>query len=131
MTQPDHATLVRTVLAELEQAWNAADGERFGAAFTADADFVDIRGSHHRGAPAIAHGHQAIFDTIYAGSVVAFEARAVAQIGDGAVLAVVEARLDAPAGPLQGVNRSTATILLVPEGERWAVRAFHNTLLAS
>ena len=33
----------------LEQAWNEADGRAIGERFTADADFVDIRGEHHSG----------------------------------------------------------------------------------
>jgi hypothetical protein len=33
------------LIGRLEQAWNEADGRTFGEPFTADADFVDIRGS--------------------------------------------------------------------------------------
>ncbi len=46
----------------LERAWNEADGRAFGEPFTADADFVTIRGEYLRGQEAIAAGHQAIFD---------------------------------------------------------------------
>ena len=37
------------VIQQLEDAWNAGDGVAFGAPFTTNADFVDIRGYHHRG----------------------------------------------------------------------------------
>ena len=37
-----------------------------------ESDFVNVRGEHHRGATAIARGHQGIFDTIYAGSTVRY-----------------------------------------------------------
>ena len=42
-----------TLFDRLEQAWNLADGDAFGAVFTDDCDFVDIRGAHHQGAPAV------------------------------------------------------------------------------
>ena len=56
------------VAAALTQAWNAADAEAFGRAFTDDADFVNIFGVHGVGRPAIVSNHQTIFDTIYRGS---------------------------------------------------------------
>ncbi len=37
------------LIVRLEQAWNEADGRAFGEPFAPDADFVDIRGEHHRG----------------------------------------------------------------------------------
>ena len=65
--------IVSDLVAELEKAWNAADGARFGRPFAEDADFVNIRGEHLRTREVIAKGHQAIFDTIYAGSVVRYQ----------------------------------------------------------
>jgi uncharacterized protein (TIGR02246 family) len=130
MNSIDHVSVVRDVVAELERAWNDADGAGFGAAFTPDADFVDIRGSHHRGADAIGHGHQAIFDTIYAGSTLGYSATTTAQVADELVLGIVDSTLDAPSGPLQGIHRSTATVLLVQDADTWKIRAFHNTLVA-
>jgi uncharacterized protein (TIGR02246 family) len=54
-------------IGRLERAWNEAEGRAFGEPFTADADFVDIRGEHHS-REAIAAGHQAIFASVYRGS---------------------------------------------------------------
>ncbi len=65
--------IVSDLVAELEEAWNAADGARFARPFADDADFVNIRGEHLRTREVIAKGHQAIFDTIYAGSVVRYQ----------------------------------------------------------
>lgn len=127
----DVARIVGDVLGELESAWNDADGARYGNAFTPDADFVDIRGSHHHGAGAIGHGHQGIFDTIYAGSTVAYTPRTSAQVFPDAILGIVESTLDAPTGPLRGVHRSTATALVVRDGDAWKLRSFHNTLVAA
>jgi uncharacterized protein (TIGR02246 family) len=124
MTSP--ATLHATsVIEQLEQAWNAADGAAFGAEFADEADFVDIRGGHHRGAAAIAHGHQALFDSIYAGSRVSYALEVARPVASGGVLAVVGATLDAPHGPMQGTHRARFTMVIADDG----VTAFHNTLV--
>jgi uncharacterized protein (TIGR02246 family) len=67
LTPADRATL-ENIVRQLEAAWNAMDGSAFAEPFAADADFVNIRGDHFRGQDAIAAGHAAIFQTIYAGS---------------------------------------------------------------
>lgn len=125
----DSSKVMGDLFAELEQAWNDADGARYGAVFTDDADFVDIRGVHHSGSGAIAGGHQAIFDSIYKGSTVHYTVRAVTPIADGCLLALTNARLDAPIGPLAGVNRSTASAVAIDDGGTWKMRLFHNTLI--
>ncbi|CAA9276254.1 MAG: hypothetical protein AVDCRST_MAG76-3693 [uncultured Acidimicrobiales bacterium] len=123
-------TIVTEAFARLEQAWNDADGNAFGAPFTVDADFVDIRGSRHHGAAAIAAGHQAIFDSIYRGSHVGYSLTDSASLASGCVLGLVDATLDVPTGPLTGTQSSTITAVLVDEAGTWRIRAFHNTLVS-
>ena len=121
--------IATTILEQLEQAWNAGDGAAFGAPFADESDFVNVRGEHHRGADNIAHGHQAIFDSIYAGSTVRFRldvARPVA----GAILAVASSTLDAPSGPLKGIHNARFTMVIAEQGDDWRVASFHNTLVA-
>jgi uncharacterized protein (TIGR02246 family) len=117
------------VLAHLERTWNQADGAAFGEVFTDDCDFVDVRGVHHTGAIDVGAGHQAIFDTIYRGSVVTYTAESARLIAPGVVVAVAGARLECPSGPLQGVNQARLTVVLTEEAGTWSVAAFHNTLL--
>ena len=69
----DDEAAVRSLFAALAGAWRRADGAGFAAAFTADADFVNIRGMAFGGREAIASQHQQIFDTIYRGSEAHFE----------------------------------------------------------
>ena len=69
----DSERIVSDLVSELEEAWNTADGARFARPFAEDADFVNIRGEHLRTREVIAKGRQAIFDTIYAGSVVRYQ----------------------------------------------------------
>jgi len=122
-------TSVAAILEQMEEAWNRSDGTAFGSVFTDDADFVNIRGEHHQGRVAISHGHQAIFDTIYAGSINRFQLDRVRQIAPDTIVAVVSSTLDAPTGPLEGVHQARFTITLVDDGGPMAVAAFHNTLV--
>ena len=128
-----HATTVlHDLVGELERAWNSADGGAFAAAFTDDADFIDIRGAHHHGRIEIGHGHQAIFDTIYQGSNVRYSVVSATPVGDSAVIGIIAATLDAPGGPLQGVHDSRISVVVVDDAAAgWRVRSFHNTLVVA
>jgi len=127
-TTSDATSVVAELVDRLEQAWNQGDGAAFARDFASDADFVNIRGEHHVGRPAIAAGHQGIFDTIYKGSTNHMELESARLVAEGTIVAVVRATLDAPVGPLQGINHARFTLVLVPHGDRWEVQAFHNTL---
>jgi len=117
-----------TMVQQAEEAWNAGDGLAFGSLFADESDFVDIRGGHHRGDGAhIGRGHQALFDSIYAGSTVRIRLDVTRPLESGCILAVATSTLDAPRGPLQGVNRSRMTMVIAEQGGRWAITAFHNT----
>lgn len=111
----------------LETAWNAADGENFGAVFTNDASFVDIRGDHHQSRTAIGKGHQAIFDGIYRGSKVHFEITSASVLGN-VVVAHAHIAMEAPGAPLPPNDGSTASFVVIDDGGTWRIAAFHNTL---
>ncbi len=114
----------------IESAWNAADGERYGAQFTDSTEFVNILGEHHRGNGSyIGAAHQRIFDTIYRGSVVRYTVDVVRALAPGVVIALATSTLDCPSGPLVGVHHSKMTVVLVEEGGSWKATAFHNTLV--
>ena len=49
-------TSVRTVIDQLELAWNSADGEAYGAPYAEDAEFVTVQGMRISGRHAIAAG---------------------------------------------------------------------------
>ena len=129
MSTVDPTAIATTRLEQLERAWNQADGAAFGQEFSPDADFVDIRGGHHRGHAAVAHGHQALFDLVYARSTIRYQLEAARVVAPGCVVAVATATLNAPSGPLQGVNRSRLTVAITEHHGRWSLTALHNTLV--
>ncbi len=126
ITEP--TTIATALFMHLERTWNRSDATTYSEAFAIDADFVDIRGVHHIGRAAIAAGHRQIFDTIYAGSTVHYELDRAREITPGCVVAVVAATLDAPHGPLRGVNHARYTLTIAEGDEGWQINAFHNTL---
>jgi uncharacterized protein (TIGR02246 family) len=50
------------------EAWNRADAEAFGAAFTEDADYITFVGTHYRGRAKIADAHDALWRKYLKGS---------------------------------------------------------------
>lgn len=131
-THDDEAEHIASeIFANLQEAWNDGNGDSFGAPFAEDADFVDLRGAHHRSRDAIANGHQAILDSIYKGSRVRYEVTTARNLTPDTVLAHVSGTLDAPTGPLAGTHACTVSAILARAGERWEITSFHNTLCIS
>jgi uncharacterized protein (TIGR02246 family) len=122
------ATRIATDLTNhLAASWNAADGERYGAVFTDDAAFVDIRGDQHRSRHAIGKGHAALFRGIYRGSTVNVSLTDATTIG-GVIVAHAHIAMEAPSAPLPPNDGSTATLVIVDNGGTWRIASFHNTL---
>jgi uncharacterized protein (TIGR02246 family) len=126
----DDLAQFKGLVASLGEAWNRADGAGFAAAFTDDADFVNILGMRVRTRQAIAAGHQQIFDTIYKASHADFTLAMSRLLADGVAVAHIEATLDAPGGPRPGRTNALATAVLTRGDEGWRIAAFHNTVVA-
>ena len=129
-THEDPAVIAAVAFDQLAAAWNHADGDAFGALFAEETDFVNIRGEHHRGGRTmVSQAHQAIFDTIYAGSTVNYQVDIARALTPGCVLAVVTSTLVAPSGPLHGTNHSRISATFTRQDDGWFITAFHNTLV--
>ena len=100
----EHHKIVSGIVGDLEQAWNAVDGAAFARPFADEADFVNIRGEHHRGREAIGRSHDAIFNSIYKGSMVKYQVTGARPGAPDVLVAHVKTTLDAPAGPLAGTR---------------------------
>jgi uncharacterized protein (TIGR02246 family) len=120
---------VAGIVAVLQAGWNAADGNKFAEPFADDADFVAIRGDYHKGKAVIAKGHEGILGSIYRGSTVRYEVSSARYLADNVILAHVTSTLEAPTGPLQGIQNSVASLIVVRTGTEWKITSFHNTLV--
>lgn len=125
---PEDRSAIEAIVARLEAAWNAADGDAFAAPFADDADFVNIRAEHHHGRAAVAAGHTAIFQTIYAGSTNHYTLDSARLLADHIALAHVRAALDAPSGPFAGRTGALFSMVLTRSAHGWQIASFHNTL---
>lgn len=125
----DPQSVAADFYAQIEKAWNAGDGAAFGEPFAAAASFVDSRGQAHDGAPAIAGGHQGIFETVYRGSTVQYDLDLARNVTDSVVLTRADATLHVPGGPLAGTHHSRLTAVLQQTGDGWVAVSFHNTLV--
>ena len=126
----DKAAL-ESIVKWLEAAWNAMDAKAFAAPFAVDADFVNIRGEHHKGRPAIEAGHAAIFSTIYAGSTNTSAVESVRLVSSDVALVHVRAQLKVPQGPLAGLLKACYSMVLTRNTSGWEIASFHNTLEAA
>ena len=129
MAKHDRAT-VEALVSRLEAAWNAADAAAFAAEFTADADFVNVRGDYSSGRSAIAQGHAAIWTSIYAGSTLRYSLSRLRPLAPGVLIAHLDAHLRVPAGPLAGEINAIPSLVLVDDDGAWRIAAFHNTARA-
>ncbi|HET7720786.1 MAG TPA: SgcJ/EcaC family oxidoreductase [Acidimicrobiales bacterium] len=117
------------VLRQLEEAWNAGDGQAYAAPYEDDASFVNIRGERSRGVEAIAEGHAQILATIYAGSTNRLALVDAQRLGDDVIVVTSRNTLDSPAGPLAGVHDAMSTSVLRRHDDEWRIAVTHNTLV--
>ncbi len=122
--------IARDVLAQLEGAWNTADGTAFGQPYRDDASFVTVRGELAHGRE-IAVGHQQIFDSIYAGSTNQMELLEAQRVNADVIIATSRNTLTAPHGPLAGVHAAMSTSVLVRSDGGWRIATSHNTLVGA
>jgi len=117
---------LRVLFTHVHEAWNRGDAEAFGAAFTADADYITYTGTHYRGRAKIVDSHDALWKRFLKGSRlhgvivdIRFPAPDVAVIvGRGAVL---RHRWSRPH------TDKVQTFVAVRENGSWRFTAFHNT----
>jgi uncharacterized protein (TIGR02246 family) len=124
----DPVQVASAVLDRLNAAWNAADGARFAAEFTDDADVINIFGEPFHGRADLASRMQLIFDGIFKGSVhVGREIEVARYLAPDTILVVSSARIAVPAGPMSPETSNRQTLILVKDGDGWRIRHWHNT----
>lgn len=90
---PSAEPLIRESLQQQEGAWNRHDAKAWVAAFTDDADFINILGTSLQGRAEIEQRHAEIFRTIFARSRVTVRTRKVRALGPHAALAETDYEL--------------------------------------
>ena len=118
------------VIAGLEKAWNAADGDAFGQWFAEDAEFVTVYGMYFQGRATIAASHQHIFETVYKDSVVSYVPFQTRMLRDDVALVHMRAHLSVPEGPMAGEHDALPSIVVTREPDGWKIASLHNTFVS-
>ena len=120
----------------LQDAWNRGDAAGYASLFTDDADFVAWTGEYGQGRQAIEDGHRPLFDGPLAGSrmvLVDDDAEPARPESLRFVRPDVAIMVTSGAVTLDGQSatgpdhESVQTFVLIKNGNRWRVAAFHNT----
>ncbi|HEX8175799.1 MAG TPA: SgcJ/EcaC family oxidoreductase [Pyrinomonadaceae bacterium] len=118
---------VRQIVRQLQDGWNAHDGKAFAAPFAADADYVVVNGMRITGKEAIEQGHTSIFTTIYKESHNVATVKSIRFLHPDIALVHVEWNLEFRVGGETKKARAMNSIVMMKEGAKWSIVAFHNT----
>ncbi|HEY6449540.1 MAG TPA: SgcJ/EcaC family oxidoreductase [Candidatus Cybelea sp.] len=126
----EDAVAVRSIeptLRALEGAWSRGDGSAWAQKCTEDVDFINLLGIYVKGRDAVVGMHDKIFKGPYAGSKLKLVVEHVRVLSEDKLLALVASELQIPEGPVKGIVRTIATVLIVRDENDWLVASFHNT----
>lgn len=121
---------------DLQDAWNRGDAAAYASLFTDDASFVAWNGSYGYGRQAIQDAHRRLFEGPLAGSrmVLAGDDAEPARPEwlrfvrpDTAIMVTSGAVALASRSATGPDHHSVQTFVLIKNGHRWQVAAFHNT----
>ncbi|HKS29130.1 MAG TPA: SgcJ/EcaC family oxidoreductase [Pyrinomonadaceae bacterium] len=118
---------LRQIVRQLQDGWNAHDGKAFAAPFSADADYVVVNGTRITGKEAIEKGHANIFTTIYKESRNVATVRSIRFLRPDVALVHVEWNLEFRVGGETKKARAMNSMVMMKEGGKWSIVAFHNT----
>jgi uncharacterized protein (TIGR02246 family) len=127
----DAQQVASTVAKRLTDAWNAADGDAFGASFAEDVEFITVWGSRVTGRREVAAGHKIIFSGMYKDSSTEFRPTAARTLADGIIAAYADGVLKVPAGDMAGEHPYTASMVIMRQGSEWKIVSFHNNWIAA
>jgi len=128
----DDETQIKTVLDSFAAAWNAHDMARFSELFTADADWVNIRGLRWKGIKEIKDNHIAIHKRFYSKSRIEFVETSIRMITlDVAVIHAKEIVTGSDVPKEAGIsNDSQMSLIVVRRGKSWLIANGQNTNIA-
>jgi uncharacterized protein (TIGR02246 family) len=127
----DATASVKAVVSALAESWNRHDMTAYAAAFSENADFVNVIGMHWRGRQEIGVKHAEVHRTIFRNSTLQIVEQSVRFLSPGIAVAHASWQMKGAEG-LPGWNvpetrRGIMTCILVKEADRWLITAAHNT----
>jgi uncharacterized protein (TIGR02246 family) len=119
--------LIRQVVQQLQDGWNAHDGKAFAAPFAVDADYVVVNGMHAKGRDEIEKGHVGIFTTVYKDSRNAATVKSIRFLRKDVAVVHVEWNLEFQMNGETKKAKAMSTMIMTKEKGKWEIAAFQNT----
>ena len=116
---------IRQLFAATITAWDEADAEAFGAAFTEDADYVIFVGTHYRGRAAIIAMHDVLWRRFLKGSRLLGHVTGIRFITDDVAVLTSVGRVLKSRFSRRNPDKAQ-TFVAVRQGGEWKFTAFHN-----
>ena len=135
VTPPSNAA-IEQIIHEQEAAWNSGDGDAWAAAFSDEADFINIRGDLFQSRPVIAKRHVSLLSGPFKGSHVTIIIRSITKPDRN--IAVIETGMEVtnfktlPPGVVptsEGVLKTRMKYVAIYQGDKWHIIAAQNTAI--
>jgi uncharacterized protein (TIGR02246 family) len=122
---------VKAVVSSLAESWNRHDMASFAAAFSENADFVNVIGMHWQGRQEIEAKHAVTHRTIFRNSTLQIVEQSVCLLSPDIALAHVRTQVKGAEsfreGNIPETRSAILTCVLIRGADRWFIRAAHNT----
>ena len=118
-------TAIRETVKQLETGWNTKSGALFAKPFAEDADYVVINGMYIKGRPAIAAGHQHIFDTIYKQTNISLMVQQMRFLRPDVAVVHIKGHREGPTKEFAA--DAMLTLVMTKDKDGWTIAAFQNT----
>jgi uncharacterized protein (TIGR02246 family) len=115
---------IRALLDQLATAWNTADPDAYGDAFTDDARYIAFFGGIYRGRAEIASSHRALWGGALGGTQMFHEVVEVRLLSDDLAIAVTRGDVAKRRPKTLGKVQS---YVVVRQAGRWRIAQFQNT----
>ncbi|MEU4060968.1 SgcJ/EcaC family oxidoreductase [Streptomyces wedmorensis] len=133
MTTHDDDSRIRALWADMTRGWAAGDAALFAAGFAEDCDFTTVRGDKPAGRAGIEAGHDRLFRTSYAATLLDARVRAIRYLRPDVATVEAESTI---LGADDAVLATTHALAVVErtdggDGPAWRIIAFHNMIPAA
>ena len=119
--------VIRQVVQQVQDGWNAHDGKAFAAPFAPDADYVVVNGMKLKGREVIEKAHAGIFASVYKDSHNVGTVKIIRFLRPDVAVIHVEWNLEFRVGGETKKGHAMNTMVMTKEEGKWSIAAFHNT----
>jgi uncharacterized protein (TIGR02246 family) len=111
----------------MEAGWNAKSGSLLARPFAADADFVNLLGTHIKGRTEIEKSHQEIFDTVFKNSTVKLFVKQIRFLRPDVAVVHAGGQARMQQGEETREWEGRAMLVMTKEKGEWKIVSFQNT----